>query len=71
MAVAEMKASAQTCAMCKTRLNDEKHLDHIVPLAMGGTHTKANVRVVCKPCNLGRPKDGRDVTWQTELWQVA
>jgi 5-methylcytosine-specific restriction endonuclease McrA len=27
---------------------------------MGGRHEMKNLRVLCKTCNLKRPKDGRD-----------
>lgn len=68
----EMRAildAATNCPLCLTELTDErgatnkKHLDHIVPLAVGGLHTAENVRVLCARCNLARPKDGSDL-WQ-------
>ena len=34
-------------------------LDHVVPLACGGTHTQDNLRYVCLPCNL---RKGASVT---------
>lgn len=37
------------------------HLDHVIPLAVGGTHTKDNVRFLCARCNQSRPKDGSDL----------
>ncbi len=27
------------------------HVDHIVPLALGGTHTWNNVQLLCRACN--------------------
>jgi 5-methylcytosine-specific restriction endonuclease McrA len=30
----------------------DMHMDHIVPLARGGTHTWDNVQTSCAPCNL-------------------
>lgn len=47
---------------------NSKHLDHIVPLNQGGTHTHGNVRIICADCNLRRPKDGSDYTGQITLW---
>jgi 5-methylcytosine-specific restriction endonuclease McrA len=44
----------RTCYLCgRDNLNDgDIHIDHVVPLCRGGTHTLANVRVACAPCNI-------------------
>jgi 5-methylcytosine-specific restriction endonuclease McrA len=48
---------------------NSKHLDHIIPVVMGGTHTMGNVRIICRTCNLSRPKDGSDLDGhQPTLW---
>jgi 5-methylcytosine-specific restriction endonuclease McrA len=66
-AIVALKAAAQVCPLCEVELSDEKrgprskHLDHVVPLVVGGAHSVANVRVICESCNLRRPKDGSDV----------
>ena len=40
------------CANCKTDGVDVAwHLDHIMPLALGGAHMEDNVQVLCQPCN--------------------
>lgn len=47
----------------------KKHLDHIIPIAAGGTHTLGNVRVICATCNLSRPSDASDLNGhQPTLW---
>jgi len=33
---------------------EEMHLDHVIPLSKGGTHTWNNVQTGCKPCNLSK-----------------
>lgn len=49
----------QECG-CKTRpdwnVNHDKypHLDHIVPLAKGGSHTRVNTQCLCRKCNLSK-----------------
>ncbi len=54
------------CKLCGIEMHGNgmemtgKTLDHIIPLCMNGTHTKDNVRVICRKCNLTRPKDGSD-----------
>jgi hypothetical protein len=59
-----------TCACCESRLHSGGHLDHIVQLHLGGTHTKDNVRFLCSDCNLTRPKkDHSDIgAFQFNLW---
>ena len=46
------------CACCKIGLNKKYHVDHIVPLARGGTNYSNNLQLLCKPCNL--TKSARD-----------
>lgn len=70
----EMRRKARKCRLCgcwmtdKPFLSNSKELDHIVPLVMGGTHTLGNVRVICKTCNVSRPKDGSDFVGPVTLW---
>lgn len=40
------------CAYCKVGLFDKYHVDHIVPLAKGGTNGRRNLQLTCEPCNL-------------------
>lgn len=47
----------QECGVSVSRefdVNDDRYpnLDHIIPLAKGGTHTKENVRCTCRKCNI-------------------
>lgn len=71
-----LRRKARHCPMpgCAVRLTgipfqpNSKELDHIVPLGCGGTHTVGNVRIICRGCNLSRPKDGRDYAGQLSLW---
>lgn len=65
---AEIRAllnSRTYCPLCRKKMTDhgphKKHIDHIVPIAIGGTHTHGNVRVICATCNLSRPYDGSDL----------
>lgn len=73
----EMRRRARKCRLCgvfmtsKPLLPNSKHLDHIVPIGVGGTHTHGNVRIICLTCNLKRPKDGSDYVGQVTLWATA
>lgn len=53
----------QTCEICEKELTNKKnaHLDHIIPLNIGGEHMSYNVRYICASCNVSRPKNGSDL----------
>lgn len=36
---------------CQQPLGDDYHLDHIMPLALGGTNTDDNIQLLRQPCN--------------------
>jgi len=40
------------CACCKLPLGDDYHLDHIMPLALGGSNTDDNIQLLRAICNL-------------------
>lgn len=39
------------CACCKKPLGDDYHLDHIMPLALGGSNTDDNIQLLRGVCN--------------------
>lgn len=73
---AEMRRRVRRCPMTgcgvwmtsKPGLPNSKHLDHILPINQGGTHTHGNVRIICATCNVRRPKDGSDYIGPLTLW---
>lgn len=71
---AALRSRTRKCRLCSTYMTSKpgqpnsKHLDHVVPLNVGGTHTIGNVRIICRTCNLARPKDGSDYTGPVTLW---
>jgi 5-methylcytosine-specific restriction endonuclease McrA len=44
------------CALCGTRLDRaaRPHVDHIVPVALGGKSDVSNLQLLCHPCNIGK-----------------
>jgi 5-methylcytosine-specific restriction endonuclease McrA len=44
------------CAYCDTPLFGTYHVDHILPICLGGTNEWNNLAIVCPPCNLSKHK---------------
>lgn len=48
-------AQGYSCAYCAANLKRAKrHLDHIMPLALGGSNDRSNLQFTCPPCNLAK-----------------
>lgn len=46
------------CAYCPASLKNKYHVDHIVPLARGGSNERRNVQLTCPKCNHSKgPRD--------------
>lgn len=65
-----LRKTTKTCAICNQVLEGKVHLDHIKPIAIGGTHTKNNVRYVHGTCNLRRARDGSDLTSENTTLKI-
>lgn len=39
------------CAICKIKIKDKFHRDHIMPIALGGSSNITNIQLLCQPCN--------------------
>lgn len=72
----ELRRKAGRCPMpgCGVALTDRpylpnsKELDRKVPGHVGGTYTTGNVRIICRGCNVRRPRDGSDYAGPVTLW---
>lgn len=48
-----LSAQNTRCAYCRADLRKvRRHLDHVMPLALGGTNNKENLQYLCRDCNL-------------------
>jgi 5-methylcytosine-specific restriction endonuclease McrA len=47
-----LEQQAGICPCCNKELGDNYHLDHIMPLKLGGTNTDDNVQLLRAECNL-------------------
>lgn len=52
------------CVECKKRLK-EYHIDHVMPLSLGGLHKKNNIQLLCPGCNL-RKHNKHPLEWAKE-----
>lgn len=39
------------CAVCRADIRKNYHVDHVLPLALGGTNGKENLQLLCPTCN--------------------
>jgi 5-methylcytosine-specific restriction endonuclease McrA len=53
-----MKSQRGKCVSCFTSLLKGKHIDHIRPIARGGTNDPKNLQLLCPDCN--RKKGAKD-----------
>lgn len=40
------------CICCKKSIKNKFHVDHIMPLALGGSNSKENIQLLCPHCNV-------------------
>jgi 5-methylcytosine-specific restriction endonuclease McrA len=45
------KMQRDRCANCQTKLDGGGHVDHIFPLAKGGSNDRRNLQLLCARCN--------------------
>ncbi len=42
------------CAACRVAVGDKYHVDHVIPLAVGGANDPRNLQILCPPCNAAK-----------------
>lgn len=59
------------CKYCSANLFSGYHLDHIMPICLGGGNSQDNLQCICASCNLRKGGKHPDV-WHEEIgWQVT
>ncbi|WP_427916420.1 HNH endonuclease [Stenotrophomonas maltophilia] len=60
------KSQKDLCAYCRTPLNGAGHVDHMTPVAKGGTNEIKNLVLACTQCNKEKhAKTGHEYfTWR-------
>ena len=47
-----IRYGAYRCECCKEVTGEKYHIDHIVPVSLGGSNEKANLQLLCPACNM-------------------
>lgn len=47
----KMRAQKGRCVYCREDIRDLYHVDHIMPLSLGGDNSPRNVQLLCPSCN--------------------
>lgn len=53
------------CANCMCDVSKKYHVDHIMPIALGGTNWPSNLQILCPTCNM-RKKAKHPIDWAQE-----
>ena len=53
------------CANCRCSIKKSRHVDHIMPLALGGRNDIGNIQLLCPPCNMRKHKK-HPIVWAQE-----
>lgn len=62
----QYKAQKGRCYWCGKKLGKSYHVDHIVPIARGGSNAPENIVIACPPCNLSK-NDSLPHEWSDKL----
>lgn len=52
------------CAYCRVTIQKDFHVDHVIPLAKGGSNWPSNLALACESCNLSK---GHKLDWKPRM----
>lgn len=52
--IAQLKRQKRKCYYCHCKLTDQYHVDHVIPLARGGSNGPENLVIACPTCNCSK-----------------
>jgi len=52
--IAQYERQKGKCFYCGKKLDDDYHVDHVVPLALGGSNGPENLVIACAYCNVSK-----------------
>lgn len=56
-----MTSQCGLCVYCKVDITQKYHIDHIMPLALGGANNDDNIQLLCPSCNLRKNAKHPDI----------
>lgn len=62
----KLKYQDYKCVYCKADISASHHMDHIMPLALGGEHSVENIQCTCATCNFRKSAKHPD-EWMLEF----
>lgn len=63
-----------TCTICTkdisglVNIGNQKHFDHIIPLALSGINDVSNIQLLCAECNLSKKDRNTNTSYSYEKW---
>lgn len=67
-----LRRDSHTCRYCGASAPDVKlHVDHVIPVALGGTDSPDNLVAACIDCNFGKSSSSPDANHVAEVSQEA
>lgn len=52
--IAMMNRQRGRCVVCRVDISKNYHIDHVIPLALGGSNGKNNLQLLCPFCNMSK-----------------
>lgn len=49
-----LNSQRRKCAVCRISITKNYHVDHVIPLALGGSNNRDNLQLLCPSCNLSK-----------------